>query len=145
MNAKEKQKAFDTFMSLLAGKQEVFHSPEGEPFIRAVVNGHGENYPLKKKGLFEDWCRHLYFVGTDVALPQVIFNMMLEQLQAEARFGAPEFQTPLRIAEHRGKIYLDLCDAERQCVEISTQGWKLIDDPPVRFRRSPGMLPLPVP
>ncbi len=88
MNAKEKQKAFDTFMSLLAGKQEVFHSPEGEPFIRAVVNGHGENYPLKKKGLFEDWCRHLYFVGTDVALPQVIFNMMLEQLQAEARFPA---------------------------------------------------------
>src|SRR6266436_1525518 len=144
MNAKEKQKAFDTFMSLLAGKQEVFHSPEGEPFIRVVIDDHKENYPLKKKGLFEAWCQYIYFVGTASALPNVIFDMMLGQLQAEARFDAPEFQTPLRIAEHRGKIYLDLCDAKWRCVEITTRGWRLVADPPVRFRRSPGMLPLPM-
>ena len=39
-----------------------------------------------------------------------------------------------------------MCDKDWRCVEISAGGgWKLIDNPPVRFRRTPAMLPLPVP
>jgi hypothetical protein len=30
-------------------------------------------------------------------------------------------------------------------VEVDAKGWWIIDDPPVRFRRAPGMLPLPEP
>ncbi len=30
-------------------------------------------------------------------------------------------------------------------VEIDTTGWRVIDNPPVRFRRAAGMKPLPMP
>ena len=51
----------------------------------------------------------------------------------------------LRIAEHDGTIYLDLGDPEWRAVEIDANGWRVICDPPVRFRRHAGMAALPVP
>jgi len=145
VTAEEKLKALEQFRALLTGKLEVFHSPEREPFVRVAVDDHRENYPLVKKGAFAEWCQYVFFATTEASLPKKIFEMMLEQLQAQAKFGAPEFQTPVRVAEHGGNIYLDLCDDKWRCVEITPRGWTLIDNPPVRFRRSPGMLPLPVP
>jgi hypothetical protein len=32
-----------------------------------------------------------------------------------------------------------------RAVEIDGNGWRVIDNPPVRFRRTAGMLPLPMP
>src|SRR5438874_6692282 len=41
--------------------------------------------------------------------------------------------------------YLDLADEFWRCVEIGANGWRIAEDPPVRFRRSAGMQPLPLP
>jgi hypothetical protein len=41
--------------------------------------------------------------------------------------------------------YLDLADPDWRAVRISRAGWEVVDDPPVRFRRASGMLPLPEP
>jgi hypothetical protein len=51
----------------------------------------------------------------------------------------------VRVAECDGNIYLDLCNSSWQVVEITSEGWQIIDESPVRFRRSRGMLPLPMP
>ena len=42
-------------------------------------------------------------------------------------------------------IYLDLADEKWRAVEIDATGWRVVDNPPVRFRRTPGMKPLPIP
>ena len=42
-------------------------------------------------------------------------------------------------------VYVDLCDAHWQAIEIDSDGWRVIDDVPVHFRREAGMLPLPTP
>jgi hypothetical protein len=36
-------------------------------------------------------------------------------------------------------------DESWRCIEIGAHGWRIADDPPVRFRRSAGMQPLPLP
>jgi hypothetical protein len=51
----------------------------------------------------------------------------------------------MRIADHAGRIYLDLADEHWRAVAIGADGWRVLGGPPVRFRRSPGMLPLPIP
>src|SRR5262245_61814246 len=71
--------------------------------------------------------------------------MALDQLEARAQFDAPERLVHLRVAEHQGRLYLDLANAYWQAVEIASGGWRVIDKPPVRFRRPPGLLPLPLP
>ena len=42
-------------------------------------------------------------------------------------------------------LYLDLGDDAWRAVEITATGWRIIDKPPVRFRRAAGMQPLPIP
>ena len=43
------------------------------------------------------------------------------------------------------RLYLDLGDKTWRAVVIDAAGWRVIDNPPVRFRRAAGMQPLPVP
>jgi hypothetical protein len=50
-----------------------------------------------------------------------------------------------RLAEHDGAFYLDLADDEWRAVKVTDDGWEVITDPPVKFRRSRGMQPLPEP
>ena len=49
------------------------------------------------------------------------------------------------LAEQAGRIYLDLADEHWRAIEIGPDEWRLNGWPPVRFRRTPGMWPLPVP
>ena len=50
-----------------------------------------------------------------------------------------------KIADKDGKIYLDLGTSDWSAVEIDVDSWRIVAEPPVRFRRSKGMLALPVP
>lgn len=65
-------------------------------------------------------------------------------LEALAEAG-PKRQTWLRVAEHDGVLYLDLGDETWRVVRIASEGWAVIDRPPVYFVRPGAMLPLPVP
>ncbi|MGA8291147.1 MAG: hypothetical protein WB820_01320, partial [Rhodoplanes sp.] len=70
----------------------------------------------------------------------------LNLLEARAQFDAAERAVNIRVAEHDGRLYLDLADEHWRAVAIGPDGWRvLLGCPPVQFRRSPGMLPLPVP
>jgi hypothetical protein len=69
----------------------------------------------------------------------------LNVIEARAHFDAPEMDVNVRVAGHDGSLYLDLCDDEWRAVEIDDTGWRVIDNPPVRFRRAAGMQPLPSP
>ena len=51
----------------------------------------------------------------------------------------------VRVASHEGKVYVDLGSSTWEAIEISSDGWKIIKDPPVRFRRPATQLPLPLP
>ena len=57
----------------------------------------------------------------------------------------PDGSAHLRVAERAGSIYLDLADDQWRAVEAASDGWRVISKPPVRFRRPPGLLPLPPP
>src|SRR5215472_15791420 len=59
--------------------------------------------------------------------------------------STPERKVYLRVAGHDRKIYLDLADDQWRAIEIDAAGWRVISEPPVRFRRAAGMLPLPMP
>jgi hypothetical protein len=49
------------------------------------------------------------------------------------------------VAEYEGRLYLDLCDRSWSAVEIDAEGWRVIERPPAKFRRTRGSQPLPKP
>ncbi len=72
-------------------------------------------------------------------------NSALALIEAMAHFDAPQMDVHLRVAGHDGKLYLDLSDDAWRAVEIDEAGWRIVDEPPVRFRRAAGMQPIPAP
>ena len=69
----------------------------------------------------------------------------LDVIEAKAQFDAPERVVHVRVGGLDDRLYLDLGDATWRAVEIDATGWRVIDKPPVRFRRAAGTRFLPVP
>ncbi len=122
----------------------LFHTPTGIGFIDIDVDGHRETWPLRSKQ-FRAWLRRCHYRETSDALGADPIRSVVDLLEARAQFDAPERTVQVRVAEHAGRIYLDLCDDEWLAVEIGPDGWRVIGSPPVRFRRPGGMLAIPVP
>ena len=131
-------------LSKMALCGELFHSTTGVAFADILVNGHRETWPIQSKR-FRGWLRRRYYEATGAAASAGEIRSALDLLETRAQFDGPERTVHIRIAEHAGHIYLDLADEHWRAVDIEPDGWRIIERPPVRFRRAPGMLPLPVP
>jgi putative DNA primase/helicase len=66
----------------------------------------------------------------------------IETIEARAQYEAETRTVFLRIGCHADKLYIDLGTPDWVTVAISFQGWQIITDSPVKFRRSKNMLSL---
>ncbi len=128
----------------LAQTAELFHTPDGVGFADLDINGHRETWPIRRKG-FRRWLARRFFEMTQGAPSSEALQSALNVIEAKADFDAPERVVHVRVAGLDGRLYLDLGDETWRAVEIDAAGWRVIDNPPVRFRRASGMKPLAIP
>ena len=128
----------------LAQTAELFHTPNGTGYADLDINGHRETWPIQSKG-FRRWLARRFFEATRSAPSSEALKSALNVIEAKAHFDAPERIVHMRVGELNGSLYLDLGDETWQAVEIDATGWRVNDNPPVRFRRAAGMQPLPIP
>jgi len=128
----------------IATAAQFFHTSDGTGLADLIIDGHWETWPLRSKR-FGAWLRQHYYERTWDAPSPAALNAALNVLEAQAQFDGPQRSVSVRLAEQDGLIYLDLADEFWRCIEIGPSGWRLAQDPPVRFRRSAGMQPLPFP
>src|SRR5262245_20547318 len=128
----------------LASAAELFHDRDDVGYARFDVNGHQENWPIRSKG-FKRWLTRGFYESTQGAPSSEAMQAALGVLEARAQFDAPEHEVYVRVAGHDDCIYIDLADRDWRAIEIDQGGWRVIDSPPVHFRRSSGMKPLPEP
>lgn len=128
----------------LAQSAELFHAPDRTGFADLDINGHRETWPIRAKG-FRRWLARRFFEATQGAPSSEALQSALNVIEAKAHFDAPERVVHIRVGGLDDRLYLDLGDETWQAVEIDATGWRVIDHPPVRFRRAAGMQPLPMP
>jgi hypothetical protein len=128
----------------LAGEAALFHDPNGEAYATIATNGHPEMWLIKAKG-FRRWLAQQYYQAHDKTPGSQAVQDALGVLEGQALFSGPEIAVYTRLANHNGAIYLDLANETWQAVKITANGWELIDESPIKFRRPRGMLPLPIP
>ncbi len=128
----------------LAQTAELFHAPDGTGFADLDINGHRETWPIRAKG-FRRWLARRFFEATQGAPSSEALQSALNVIEAKAHFDAPERMVHVRVGGLDDKLYLDLGDEAWRAVEIDAAGWRVIDNPPVRFRRASGMQPLAIP
>ena len=128
----------------LAGAVDLFHSADGTALADILINEHRETWPVRTKG-FRRWLARQFYEQTGGAPSSEALQSALNVIEAKAHFDGPERPVFIRVGDLDGRLYLDLGDEAWRAVEIDTTGWRVIDEPPVRFRRAAGMQPLAVP
>lgn len=128
----------------IGSEASYFHTPDRVGYADISANGHRETYPVRSRG-FKLWLTGQLYERYGQAANSEALNSSLNVLEAQSIFTGPEYPVFTRLAEFEGKIYLDLGSDEWSAVEITPDGWKLVTDYPVRFRRTAHALCLAVP
>lgn len=123
---------------------ELFHDPSGEAWATIRCGDHFETYPLRSRG-FRTWLASRFYRREGRPPGSQALQDALDVLEARARFDGPCHEVHVRVAEHDGRVYLDLADPSWRVVEIGPDSWRIVTNSPVRFWRPRGLLPLPEP
>ena len=123
---------------------ELWHTPTGDSCVTVAVSGHHEHYPLSSRPT-RDYLTRLYYLDSARAPNATAMQAAIATLSGMARYDGSEHDVHIRVADRDGVIYFDLCDSQWRAVEITSAGWRVITNPPVRFQRRRGMLPVPAP
>ncbi len=123
---------------------ELFHSPDDGRFAVVPHAGHQEVWSIRSKG-FRDWLSRRFYEQHQKAPSAQALQDALGLLGAKARFEGEERETFIRVGASAGKLYMDLADPSWRVIEIDVSGWRVLDQSPIMFRRTPGMLGLPEP
>lgn len=142
-DAKVKASQATRLVELAAGC-ELFHDADDEAFATIRIDGHRETWPLRIKR-YKQWLSRQFYLSEGKAPGSQAVQDALTVLGGHAAFEGPEIQTFVRVAEHNGYIYIDLCDNHWRAIEVTPKGWSIVRNPPVKFRRPKGMSTLPEP
>lgn len=134
----------DTILRDTANGIELWHTAKGEHYISLRYgDGHVEHRLLSSKDT-KDWLAGLFYNRTGKVASSSNLKDAMAVLEGYAQKGI-EYVSYVRVGESDGAIYLDLGDNTWNAVKITPNGWEIVENPPVKFRRPSGMLPLPVP
>jgi hypothetical protein len=143
----ERRAIADQLLDLVVGDGsgvKLFHTPDQEAYADIYSEGARKTYPLRRKA-FRQWLKHQFYLKSGKSPGSEAVEQAIGMLEAIAVFEGEIREVYLRTAEHEGRVYLDLGRDDWQVVEVGLDGWRLVSDPPVRFRRAETQLPLPIP
>src|SRR5262252_3379708 len=86
---------------------EPFHDPNKEGWASVRVAGHWENHPIRSRE-FQLFLLRTYYRNTGQSPGRQAIRAASELFEAKALFDGDECSVHLRLAEHRGRLYIDL-------------------------------------
>jgi hypothetical protein len=122
---------------------DLFHDDQGRGYVALTVDGHRETYSLASSS-FGHLLGGLAYGSLLEAVNSAVKDAV-EVLKGLALHKGPERTVYVRLGHHEGRTYLDLADPQWRAVEVGPDGWRVVDRPPVYFRRHSGMKALPAP
>jgi len=131
-------------LAKLADVAELFRTVDGRAYATIPVKSHEENWPVRSKQ-FAEWLQRRHYENTGELARQQDLREATKAIEARTLFDAPELPAFVRVGDHSGHSYLDLANDEWQVVEIDDDGWRVVTAPSVKFLRTPGVQPLPIP
>ncbi|MBI3147440.1 MAG: hypothetical protein HYZ17_02875 [Betaproteobacteria bacterium] len=94
---------------------------------------------------FEDWLRAAYWRAKEMGVPETTTKSALATLAAAGINDGDEIEVHVRAARCDDGYLIDLADEQWQAIHVTPQGWRVVNESPVYFTRTPSMRPLPMP
>jgi hypothetical protein len=137
----DKKKIADDIVADAAAQAEFWHTPMRKAYTTLPT---GESLSMQSK-FFHYWLTALTFNTRGKAPSNSQLDEAVNTLTAQAVFNGAEHDVHKRVAEHDGKIYVDLCTQEFDYVQIDKHGWRIVHEVPCKFERRENMGALPIP
>ena len=134
----------DVLLRLADAGATLFHEASGKTYAAVKVDDHVEVHEIGSEG-FRRWLRHEFYKERGRAPSSQAFSDAIGILDCRAMYEGSREETYVRVASVGPDVYLDIGDESRRAVKVDADGWSIIANPPVRFRRPSGLLPLPEP
>lgn len=128
----------------IAESIDFFCDPNGNCYADIRVKSHRETWPIKSDEL-KNYFMHQLYMRTGTGTSQEVWNSALIFIESRAKNNSPERSVHMRVGKLNGKHYVDLCNKTWQVIEYDDNGWRVIDNPPIRFLRPASARPLPTP
>jgi hypothetical protein len=140
----EKASFATRLVELATEDSELWHTPEDEAYITFHRDGHKEHHRLKDRAV-KLWLSSLFHQAEGRTPGSQAVQDALNVLEGKALFEGLGHPVYVRVAPYEDKVYVDLGRSEWECIEITSSGWKVVPEAPVKFRRPKtlGKLPLP--
>ena len=121
----------------------LLRADDGTPYARVLLEGHRETMAVDSDG-FKSWLYGEYYLvaGKPPGADAVREAVQVVKYLAGRR---PRRAVHLRWAHLGDRIYLDLGNDGWDAVEIDRDGWRVVPEPPVVFRRVANTAALPYP
>ena len=147
----------DMLIELVRDRGSFFHNADDEVFVSFQVDHidkttgeaeglHFETWDIRSKG-FKNWAAYLFFSTHNTTPGDTAISEAIDTLSGVGQFEGDEIEVNLRYGFHDSKIYVDLGCEHWKIIEISTEGYRVIDsqNAPVKFIRNSLLRPLPQP
>jgi energy-coupling factor transporter ATP-binding protein EcfA2 len=142
--ASEKDKISTKLIEYAKSKYEFFHNDLGEGFVKVPAKTHSKFLQVNSQE-FSDHLRMVSYRKTGRGLSNTILDMVISTLGAVSKYDGKKVKTYQRVAQVNETIFIDLCNDEREVVEVTKFGWKVVRYPRVCFTRTSEMMSLPMP
>ncbi|MBC7075994.1 MAG: hypothetical protein H5T98_07990 [Syntrophomonadaceae bacterium] len=130
----KKESQADILTRIAITEAFLFHDETKDGYAALPINGHREIWPLRSK-IFKQWLVKHYYEQTNKSPNNEAIRQTLNVIEAIALFDGPEIGLNLRVAKHDGAFWYDLANDAWQAVKIIPNGWEVISEPPILFRR----------
>jgi hypothetical protein len=144
--AKEKRKTIAEQLISIGKTAALWHSPAPDTVAYADVMMGNNRHTYRVRGTdFKRWLSRQLYEQTEQAANSEALTSALNVLEGEALFAGAEMDISTRVAQYEGRLYLDLGTSDWSAVEYGADGWRVVQQPPVRFARSRCSAALPIP
>ena len=132
----KKETQAETIIRLVEEKDTIlFHDTAKDPYAAIMIDGHREVWGIDN-GDFNTWLNSLYYSAEKKPAKKDSLSQAKEVLKARAVFeNTKAIPLDTRVAQLDNAFWYNLSNDDWNAVKITNDGWEIVDNPPIMFKR----------
>jgi len=139
----EKKQSQADKLVILASSQckEFFHDATRTGYVQIIQEGVRHTMPIRSRS-FKAWLANLLWQAEGKAPGTEGIYGAINVLEAKALFEGKKYALYNRVAPANDGIWIDMADEQWRAIKVTSEGWEIVDNPPILFKRYSHQLPL---
>jgi len=139
---RERKSQADQLVNLCISQQPIFfHDQHKIPYIRIQQNDFNIIVPIRSRK-FKMFLANLIWKKVGKVPGNEGLSSALNVLQGKALLEGEQYTLYNRVAPADDGFWIDMADHKQRAIKVDAQGWRIVDNPPILFRRYSHQLPL---